>query len=59
MMTDINKYNNSQLNGNAITRLNHNSFENLPSLRSLRLEGNMLQSVPTEALRGLSSLEAL
>lgn len=50
---------NRQLNGNAIMHLDAFTFENLRNLRSLRLEGNMLQSVPTDALRGLSSLEAL
>lgn len=36
------------------------AFEHLKSLRTLRLEGNMLQKIPTETLYGLtSSLEAL
>lgn len=51
-------YRKSQLNGNTM-HLDEQSFEHLPNLRSLRLEKNMLQNVPTNALRGLSSLEAL
>lgn len=48
-----------QLNGNAITDLNGISLIDLRTLRTLRLEGNMLTLVPTEALMGLASLEAL
>lgn len=35
------------------------SFVQLKHLRALRLEGNMLQHVPTEALTGLPTLEIL
>lgn len=35
------------------------SFAQLKNLRALRLEGNMLQRVPTEALTGLPTLEIL
>lgn len=49
-----------QLNGNAITELDGIALEHLKSLRTLRLEGNMLQKIPTDSLIGLAStLEAL
>lgn len=53
------KYTYRQLDGNAIMSLDGVSLDYLRSLRTLRLEGNMLQRVPTEALVGLHSLEAL
>lgn len=54
------KTTNRQLNGNAIMELDGSALEHLKSLRTLRLEGNMLQKIPTDALIGLaSSLEAL
>lgn len=31
----------------------------MQNLKNLRLEGNLLEKIPTEALMGLSSLEAL
>lgn len=34
-------------------------LKSLKSLRTLRLEGNMLETVPTEALLSIPSLEAL
>lgn len=48
-----------QLDGNAIMNLDDINLAVLPHLRTLRLEGNLLQRVPTEALTGLHSLEAL
>lgn len=49
-----------QLNGNAIMELDGIALEHLKNLRTLRLEGNMLQKIPTDTLIGLAaSLEAL
>lgn len=48
-----------QLDGNAVMHLDDVSFVQLKHLRALRLEGNMLQHVPTEALTGLPTLEIL
>ena len=48
-----------QLDGNAINNLDGINLDFLQNLRSLRLEGNMFQQIPTEALMGLKSLEAL
>lgn len=48
-----------QLDDNAVMHLDDISLAQLKSLRALRLEGNMLQRVPTEALTGLPTLEIL
>lgn len=48
-----------QLDGNAITHIDALSLNTLQNLKNLRLEGNLLEKIPTEALMGLSSLEAL
>lgn len=49
----------SQLNGNALVSLDGNCLGNLQKLRSLRLEGNLFYRIPTNALAGLRTLEAL
>lgn len=48
-----------QLDDNALMHLDDISLAKLKCLRALRLEGNMLQRVPTEALTGLPTLEIL
>lgn len=48
-----------QLDQNEISALDANSFQYLTQLRNLRLEGNNLHKVPSEALFPLTSLEAL
>lgn len=48
-----------QLDDNAVMHLDDVSLAPLKNLRALRLEGNMLQRVPTEALTGLPTLEIL
>ncbi|ALC39622.1 rk [Drosophila busckii] len=47
-----------QLNGNALVTLG-NCLSNLQKLRTLRLEGNLFYRIPTDALAGLRTLEAL
>lgn len=39
--------------------LDGKSFSMLPNLRTLRLDGNMLQTIPTEALKKLHNLDVL
>lgn len=59
-LNDFNKINClRQLDGNAITHIDELSLKTLNNLKNLRLEGNLLEKIPTEALMGLSSLEAL
>lgn len=48
-----------QLDANAIMHLDGISFVHLKNLRTLRIDGNMLQRVPTEALTVLPALEVL
>lgn len=48
-----------QLNGNALASMDSNSLQHLPKLRTLRLEGNLFYRIPTNALAGLKTLEAL
>lgn len=48
-----------QLDANAIMHLDGVSFVHLKNLRTLRIDGNMLQRVPTEALTVLPALEVL
>lgn len=39
--------------------LDGNSFEHMKNIRTLRLDGNMLQNVPTDALKRIPTLEVL
>ena len=48
-----------QLDNNAVMHFDDVSLAQLKNLRALRLEGNMLQRVPTETLTGLPTLEIL
>uniref|UniRef100_A0A1B0B0R3 Uncharacterized protein n=1 Tax=Glossina palpalis gambiensis TaxID=67801 RepID=A0A1B0B0R3_9MUSC len=48
-----------QLNGNALASMDSNSLQHLPKLRTLRLESNLFYRIPTNALAGLKTLEAL
>lgn len=48
-----------QLDANAIMHLDGVSFVHLKNLRTLRIDGNMLQRVPTDALTVLPALEVL
>lgn len=48
-----------QLDNNAVMHFDDVSLAQLKNLRALRLEGNMLQRVPTETLAGLPTLEIL
>lgn len=48
-----------QLDNNAVMHLDDIFLAQLKNLRALRLEGNMLQRVPTETLTGLPTLEIL
>lgn len=44
---------------NELTYMDRTSLDALQQLRSLRLEGNRLRVVPTEALASLRALEVL
>lgn len=59
MQTHTHTHPHRLLDGNAVMHLDDVSFRQLKNLRALRLEGNMLQHVPTEALTGLPTLEIL
>jgi len=48
-----------QLNGNALVSLDGDCLGHLQKLRTLRLEGNLFYRIPTNALAGLRTLEAL
>lgn len=48
-----------QLDDNAVMHLDDISLAHFKNLRVLRLEGNILHRVPTEALTGLPTLEIL